>query len=114
MARILGFIVLMLAMITMLNAAITYKKSTYLETSNRINLQQISTNTQYMDKTRLIELVDRLVTISNSDFGVLNILTREFQRAIIYLMISMGLAMIYILWHIVSGLRLANSSKSSS
>ena len=71
------------------NAAVVYKRSYYLESEDRVNLARLTDNIDQLDRDTLLGLSKRLVTISNSDFGILRLLNREFRRAVLWLGLSL-------------------------
>ena len=78
------------------NAAIVYKRSYYLESEDRVNLVRLIDNIEQLDHDRLLGLSKRLVTISNSDFGILLLLNREFRRAVLWLCLSLISLLLYV------------------
>jgi hypothetical protein len=78
------------------NAAIVYKRSYYLESEDRVNLERLIDNIDQLEHDRLLGLSKRLVTISNSDFGILRLLNREFRRAVLWLGLSCMLLLLYV------------------
>lgn len=100
MEKIIGIIILTLSILAIGNAAITYKKSTYFETDSRVDLQEIVSNVEDLEKPRLVELTRRLAAISDSDYQVLNILSDQFRQAIIFLIVCLLLGLFFILYQI--------------
>ena len=94
-------IVLVLLAVSLLalgNAAIVYKRSYYLESEDRINLERLIDNIEQLDRDRLLSLSQRLVTISKSDFGILLLLNREFRRVVLWLGLSLVSLLLYVLF----------------
>jgi hypothetical protein len=98
MDKLITIIILALSILAIGNAAITYKKSTYFDTTNRVDLQEIVSNVEELEKSRLVELTRRLAAISDSDYQVLNILSDQFMQAIVFLGICLLLALSFILF----------------
>lgn len=95
------FIVLVLLAASLLalgNAGIVYKRSYYLESEDRVNLDRLIDNIEQLDNDRLLSLTRRLVTISKSDFGILLLLNREFRHSITWLGISLVSLLLYVLY----------------
>ncbi len=80
------------------NASIVYKRSYYLESDDRVNLERLIDNIDQLEHERLLGLSKRLVTISNSDFGILLLLNREFRRALLWLGLSCLALLLYVLF----------------
>ncbi len=98
------FIILLILLISVLsvgNAAFLYKRSYYLESTDRVDLKRLTDNLQQLERQKLIALSERLVTISRSDSGILIILNSKFRQAIIFLVISLfsGLLMVGYLFY---------------
>jgi uncharacterized protein (DUF1499 family) len=94
-------IVLVLLAVSLLalgNAAIVYKRSYYLESEDRVNLDRLIDNIEQLDNDRLLSLTRRLVTITKSDFGILLLLNREFRHSITWLGISLVSLLLYVLY----------------
>ena len=94
-------IVLVLLAVSLLalgNAAIVCKRSYYLESEDRINLERLIDNIEQLDRDRLLSLSQRLVTISKSDFGILLLLNREFRRVVLWLGLSLVSLLLYVLF----------------
>ena len=94
-------IVLVLLAVSLLalgNAAIVYKRSYYLESEDRVNLERLIDNIEQLDRDRLLSLSKRLVTISKSDFGILLLLNREFRRVVLGLGLSLVSLLLYVLF----------------
>ena len=94
-------IVLVLLAVSLLalgNAAIVYKRSFYLESEDRVNLERLIDNIEQLDRDRLLSLSKHLATISKSDFGILLLLNREFRRAILWLGLSLVSLQLYVLF----------------
>ena len=80
------------------NAALVHKRSYYLESEDRVNLQRLTDNIDQLERERLLTLSKRLVTISNSDFGILLLLNREFRRAVLWLGLCLVSLSIFVLF----------------
>ena len=80
------------------NAAIVYKRSYYLESKDRVNLERLIDNIEQLNRDRLLGLSKHLVTISKSDFGILLLLNREFRGAVLWLGISLLSLLLYVLF----------------
>jgi len=94
-------IVLVLLAVSLLalgNAAIVYKRSYYLESKDRVNLERLIDNIEQLNRDRLLGLSKRLVTISKSDFGILLLLNREFRGAVLWLGLSLLSLLLYVLF----------------
>ena len=94
-------IVLVLLAVSLLalgNAAIVYKRSYYLESEDRVNLERLIDSIEQLDRDRLLSLSQRLVTISKSDFGILLLLNREFRRVVLWLGLSLVSLLLYVLF----------------
>lgn len=94
-------IVLVLLAVSLLalgNAAIVYKRSYYLESEDRVNLDRLIDNIEQLDRDRLLSLSKRLATISKSDFGILLLLNREFRRVVLWLGLSLVSLLLYVLF----------------
>ena len=94
-------IVLVLLAVSLLalgNTAIVYKRSYYLESEDRVNLERLIDNIEQLDRDRLLSLSKRLVTISKSDFGILLLLNREFRRVVLWLGLSLVSLLLYVLF----------------
>ena len=94
-------IVLVLLAVSLLalgNAAMVYKRSYYLESEDRVNLERLIDNIEQLDRDRLLSLSKRLVTISKSDFGILLLLNREFRRTVLWLGLSLVSLLLYVLF----------------
>ena len=89
-------ILLAVSLLALANAAIVYKRSYYLESEDRVNLERLIDNIEQLDRDRLLSLSKRLVTISNSDFGILLLLNREFRRVILWLGLSLVSLLLYV------------------
>ena len=85
------------------NTAIVYQRSYYLESKDRINLERLIDNIEQLNHDRLLDLTNRLVTISKSDFGILVfwyfgilvLLNRGFRRALLWLGLSLLSLLLY-------------------
>jgi len=94
-------IVLVLLAVSLLalgNAAIVYKRSYYLESEDRVNLERLIDNIEQLDRDRLLSLSKRLVTISKSDFGILLLLNREFRSVVLWIGLSLVSLLLYVLF----------------
>lgn len=94
-------ILLILLTITVLsigNAVFVYKRSYYLESTDRVDLQRLVDNIEQLERQKLVTLSQRLATISQSDFGILLLLNQEFRRALILLIVSMLLNLAYLFY----------------
>ena len=80
------------------NAAIVYKRSYYLESENRVDLERLTDNIEQLDRDRMLRLSKRLVVISKSDSGILFLLNREFRRAVLGLGLSLVSLLLYVLF----------------
>ncbi len=89
MYKYFGLAILMLSLLAIGHAAMVYKRSTYFETTSRVNLNEVIANIEQMEQQRLVELTRRVAKMSNSDYQVLNILSEEFRAAIVYLVICL-------------------------
>lgn len=91
-------LLLAVSLLALGNAAIVYKRSYYLESEDRVNLERLIDEIEQLDRDRLLSLSKRLVTISKSDFGILLLLNREFRRAILWLGLSLVSLLSYVLF----------------
>ena len=91
-------VLLAVSLLTLGNAAIVYKRSYYLESEDRVNLERLVDNIEQLDRDRLLSLSKRLATISRSDFGILRLLNREFRRVVLWLGISLVSLLLYVLF----------------
>ncbi len=98
MEKAIVLILLAASLLALGNAAIVYKRSYYLESKDRVNLERLIDNIEQLDHDRLLGLSKRLVTISKSDFGILLLLNREFRRAVLWLGLSLFSLLLYILF----------------
>ena len=89
-------VLLAVSLVALGNAALVYKRSYYLESKDRVNLERLIDNIEQLNRERLLDLSKRLVTISNSDFGILRLLNREFRRAVLWLGISLSSLLFYV------------------
>ena len=89
MKPILALVIGMLSLLSLANAWITYKKSTYLEPTVRINTLEIVGNIENMERQRLEQISRRLASISESDFESLNYLTGQFRIALALLVTAL-------------------------
>jgi hypothetical protein len=91
-------VLLAVSLLALGNAAIVYKRSYYLESEDRVNLERLIDNIEQLDRDRLLSLSKRLVIISKSDFGILLLLNREFRRAVLWLGLSLVSLLLYVLF----------------
>ena len=89
MKPLLALVIGMLSLLSLANAWITYKKSTYLEPTVRINTLEIVGNIENMERQRLEQISRRLASISESDFESLNYLTGQFRIALALLVTAL-------------------------
>ena len=98
MEKAIVLVILAASLLALGNAAIVYKRSYYLESKDRVNLERIIDNIEQLDHDRLLGLSKRLVTISKSDFGILLLLNREFRSAVLWLGLSLLSLLLYVLF----------------
>ena len=98
MEKAIVLVILAASLLALGNAAIVYKRSYYLESKDRINLERLIDNIEQLNRDRLLGLSKRLVTISKSDFGILLLLNREFRRALLWLGLSLLSLLLYVLF----------------
>jgi len=98
MEKAIVLIILAASLLALGNAAIVYKRSYYLESKDRINLERLIDNIEQLNRDRLLGLSKHLVTISKSDFGILLLLNREFRRALLWLGLSLLSLLLYVLF----------------
>ncbi len=98
MEKAIVLVILAASLLALGNAAIVYKRSYYLESKDRVNLERLVDNIDQLKRDRLLGLSKRLVTISKSDFGILLLLNREFRRAILWLGLSLLSLLLYVLF----------------
>ena len=91
-------VLLAVSLLALANAAIVYKRSYYLESDNRVDLQRLIDNIEQLDRNRLLGLSKRLVVISRSDSGILLLLNREFRRALLGLGVSLVALLLYVIF----------------
>ncbi len=91
-------VLLAVSLLALGNAAIVYKRSYYLESEDRVNLERLIDNIEQLDRDRLLSLSKRLVTISKSDFGILLLLNREFRHTVLWLGLSLVSLLFYVLF----------------
>jgi hypothetical protein len=91
-------VLLVVSLLALGNATIVYKRSYYLESEDRVNLERLIDNIDQLDRDRLLSLSKRLVTISKSDFGILLLLNREFRRVVLWLGLSLVSLLFYVLF----------------
>ena len=98
MEKAIVLVILAASLLALGNASIVYKRSYYLESKDRVNLERLIDNIEQLDRDRLLGLSKRLVTISKSDFGILLLLNREFRRAVLWLGLSLLSLLLYVLF----------------
>ena len=98
MEKAIVLVILVASLLALGNAAIVYKRSYYLESKDRVNLERLIDNIEQLNRDRLLDLSKRLVTISKSDFGILLLLNREFRRAVLWLGLSLLSLLLYVLF----------------
>jgi hypothetical protein len=91
-------LLLAISLLALANAAIVYKRSYYLESENRVDLERLTDNIEQLDRDRMLRLSKRLVVISKSDSGILLLLNREFRRAVLGLGLSLVSLLLYVLF----------------
>ena len=98
MEKAIVMVILAASLLALGNAAVVYKRSYYLESKDRVNLERLIDNIEQLDRDRLLGLSKRLVTISKSDFGILLLLNREFRGAVLWLGLSLLSLLVYVLF----------------
>ena len=98
MEKAIVMVLLATSLLALANAALVYKRSFYLESNDRINLERLIDNIEQLERDRLLGLSKRLVTISKSDYGILLLLNREFRRAVLWLGLSLLSLLLYIIF----------------
>jgi hypothetical protein len=98
MEKAIVLVILAASLLALGNATIVYKRSYYLESKDRVNLERLIDNIEQLNRDRLLGLSKRLVTISKSDFGILILLNREFRRAVLWLGLSLLSLLLYVLF----------------
>ena len=98
MEKAIVLVILAASLLALGNASIVYKRSYYLESKDRVNLERLIDNVEQLDHDRLLGLSKRLVTISKSDFRILLLLNREFRRALLWLGLSLLSLVLYLLF----------------
>lgn len=101
MIRILAIFIILFSILAVVNAALVYKRSTYFETNDRVNLQGVIEHVETLEQQRLVELSRQLALMSDADFETLNLLSEEFRRAIIYLVFCLVSAIAYLVFVLV-------------
>ena len=91
-------VLLAVSLVALGNAALVYKRSYYLESKDRVNLERLIDNIEQLEHDRLLGLSKRLVTISKSDFGILLLLNQEFRRAVLWLGLCLSSLLLYLLF----------------
>ncbi len=98
MEKAIVLVLLIVSLLALGNAAIVYKRSYYLESKDRVNLERLIDNIEHLDRDRLLGLSKRLVTISKSDFSILLLLNQEFRRAVVWLGVGLLSLLLYVLF----------------
>ena len=98
MEKAIVLVILAASLLALGNATIVYKRSYYLESKDRVNLERLIDNIEQLNRDRLLGLSKRLVTISKSDYGILLLLNREFRRAVLWLGLSLLSLLLYVLF----------------
>ena len=98
MEKAIVLVLLAASLLALGNAAIVYKRSYYLESKDRVNLERLIDNIEQLDRDRLLGLSKHLVIISKSDYGILLLLNREFRRAVLWLGLSLLSLLLYVLF----------------
>ena len=91
-------VLLAVSLLALANATLVYKRSYYLESENRVDLDRLTDNIEQLDRDRMLRLSKRLVVISKSDSGILFLLNREFRRAVLGLGLSLVSLLLYVLF----------------
>jgi hypothetical protein len=111
MQKIIALLIVMLSLFAIGNASMIYKRSYYLESTDRVDLQRLTDRVEQLDHARLLELTRRLVTISRSDAGILFIMNEQFRQALLYLIFCLLAGLGMIVYHLLRDL-LASRSKT--
>ena len=111
MDRFIALLIVTFSLLAMGNAALIYKRSFYLEAPVRVNLEVVLEQVDQMENSRLVSLSKRLAAISDSDFQILLIMNEQFRKAIAYLMASLIIGLIFMVYLM---LKLYLNSKVSS
>ncbi len=101
MQKIVPLLIITLSLFALANAALVYQRSYYLESGDRVDLQRLTDRVEQLERKKLVDLSRRLVTISQSDFGILKIMNNEFRRALLYVMICLGASVGWMLYQIL-------------
>lgn len=98
MEKILAAILVLVSILAIGHASLLYKRSFYLESNDRINLEKLTDNIDQLERQKLIELTKRLVVISRSDTGIMLILNDKFRQAVLWLIGCLGLSLVLLGW----------------
>ena len=98
MDRFIALLIVTFSLLAMGNAALIYKRSFYLEAPVRVNLEVVLEQVDQMENSRLVSLSKRLAAISDSDFQILLIMNEQFRKAIAYLMASLIIGLIFMVY----------------
>ncbi len=98
MGKTIVLVLMAVSLLALGNAAIVYKRSYYLESEGRVNLERLIDNIDQLDSDRLRSLTRRLAIISKSDYGILLLLNREFRGAVLWLGLSITSLLFYVLF----------------
>lgn len=110
MVRLLGLVIVLSSLLAIGNAVNIYQRSTYFHSESRVNLDLLVQDLDRVEESRLRELARRLALMSQSDHGILKIITQEFRQAMLFLFVCLGLALVFLLYLL---LRLARMEKAS-
>jgi len=103
MKALLALVIATISLVSLANAWIAYKKSTYLEPTVRINTLEIVRNIETIERQRLEQISRRLAAISESDFESLNYLTAQFRMALALLAGALLSCLACIVWLLLEG-----------
>ena len=92
------FVLVAVSLLALFNAFNTYKRSSYFERDDRVNVAELVENIEQLERERLIRLSKQLAIISRADYGVLRLLNREFRKAILLLGLSLGSVIGYLVY----------------
>lgn len=98
MEKIIAAVLVLASLLAIGHASLLYKRSFYLESVDRINLEKLTDNIDQLERHKLIELTKRLVIISRSDTGIMMILNDEFRQALFWLIACLGLSLVLLGW----------------
>lgn len=101
MGKFLSLLLVLVSVLVLLHAATIYKRSYFLESTDRVDLQRLIDNIGDLERPALVDLSRRLVTISRSDHGILLILNQEFRGAILYLSLCLIVSLSALSWLII-------------